>query len=118
MTVTYEIENVMWPRMIVVSESVIWARPKNSRSPTAVTISGVISGSSMRMFADPPMRPRARTRPNASSVPRIVATTIVTAATSKLATSESLICGSFQNCRYQRVLNPPNTWSELAELKE
>ena len=83
-----------------------------------MTISGVISGSSMRMLADPPIRPRARASPNASSVPRTVATTIVTAATSKLATSEFLICGSFQNARYQRVLNPANTCSELPALKE
>ena len=83
-----------------------------------MTISGVISGSSMRMLAEPPMRPRARTSPNASSVPRTVATTIVTAAISKLATSEFLISGSFQNARYQRKLNPSNTCSELAELNE
>ncbi len=83
-----------------------------------MTISGVISGSSMRMLAEPPMRPRARTRPNASSVPRTVAMTIVTAATSKLATSEALMSGSFQNARYQRKLSPLKTCSDLLELNE
>src|SRR3954454_632402 len=117
-TVTYEMENVMWPRMTVCVESSILTWPKSSSRPTAVTISGVISGSSMRMLEVLPMRPRARTSPNARNVPRTVATTIVTAAISKLATSEVLISGSFQNARYQRRLSPPNTWSELAELNE
>ena len=104
--------------MIVFSESVVWTRPNSSSRPTAVTISGVISGSSMRMLAEPPIRPRARTRPKASSVPRTVATIIVTAATSKLATSEALMSGSFQNARYQRVLKPLKTCSDLLELNE
>ena len=83
-TVTYEMENVMWPRMTVCVESSILTWPKSSSRPTAVTISGVINGSSMRMLEELPMRPRARTSPNASSVPRTVATTIVTAAIWKL----------------------------------
>ena len=118
MTVTYEIENVMWPRMIVGVESSMPTRPKNSSRPTAVTISGVIRGSSMRMLAEPPRRPRARTSPNASNVPRIVATTIVTAAIWKLTISEFLISGSFQASRYQRKLSPSKTCSELPELNE
>ena len=44
--------------------------------------------------------------------------TIVTAATSKLATSEVLMSGSFQNARYQRKLRPPKTWSDFDELNE
>ena len=83
-----------------------------------MTISGVISGSSMRTLAEPPMRPRARTSPNASSVPRRVATTIVTAAISKLATSEFLISGSFQNARYQRKLARRTPAASCAELNE
>jgi hypothetical protein len=105
-TVTYEIENVMWPRMIVVSDS--W-RPtwvNTSSAETPATISGVTSGTSIRMFSPPLQRVRERTRPYASSVPMMVATTIVTSAIWTLAARESRSDSDPKNCSYQRRLKP------------
>ena len=103
---TYEIENVMWPRMIVVSES--W-RPtcvNTSSADTPATISGVTSGTSIRTFSELLQRVRERTSPYASSVPMMVATTIVTSAIWMLAASESRSDSDPKNCSYQRRLKP------------
>ena len=62
-TVTYEIENVMCARMIVVSESWSPICVKRSSAEAPATISGVTSGISISTFAVSDQRVRARTRP-------------------------------------------------------
>ena len=73
---TYEIENVMWAIVIVSSESRMPICVNSSSADTPATISGVTSGISISTLALPEnQRVRARTRPNASSVPSTVETT-------------------------------------------
>ena len=79
---------MMWASMIVSSDSRIPSWVNSSSADTPATISGVTSGTSIRTFAPPVQRVRARTSPNASSVPSIVPTTIVTVAISMLARSD------------------------------
>ena len=64
---------MMWASMIVSSDSRSPSWVNSSSADTPATISGVTSGISIRMLAPPTQRVRARTSPNASSVPRNVA---------------------------------------------
>ena len=62
-TVTKEIEKVMWAIITVPSDS---ARPicaKKTSAATPATISGTTSGTNIRTFEERAIRPRARTRP-------------------------------------------------------
>ena len=79
---------MMWASMIVSSDSRSPSCVNSSSAETPATISGVTSGISIRMLALPAQRVRARTSPNASSVPSSVPTTIVTVAISMLARSD------------------------------
>src|SRR6185503_21316207 len=85
---------------------------------TAATISGVTSGTSIRMFALPAQRLRARTSANASIVPSAVAASIVTVAIWMLATSDSRSDSSSKKRRYHSRLNPSKRCSDLDELNE
>ena len=62
----------------------------SSSADTPATISGVTSGISISTLAPPAQRVRARTSPNASSVPSSVPTIIVTSAISRLARSDEV----------------------------
>ena len=117
-TVTYEIENVVWAIITVSSERWTLSCVNRSSAPTPATISGVTSGTSIRMFAAGLQRVRERTRPNASDVPSAVAATIVTAEISRLASSELTSDESPKNSLYQRRLKPWNTCSDLVVLNE
>ncbi len=70
------------------------------------------------MFALLAKRERARTSPNASSVPSTVPTSIVTNAISRLATSEPRSDSFSKNARYHSRLSPSSRWSERCELNE
>ncbi len=85
---------------------------------TAATISGVTSGISISTLALPAQRVRARTSPNASSVPRIVATIIVTNAIWMLAWSDSRSDSFSKKRSYHWRLKPLKFWSERTELNE
>ena len=80
---------MMWASMMVSSDSLQPSCVNNSSADTPATISGVTSGTSIRTLAPPTQRVRARTSPNASSVPRNVPTSIVTVAISMLARSDA-----------------------------
>ena len=70
------------------------------------------------MFALPAQRVRARTSPNASSVPRTVPTSIVTNAISRLAPSEPVSDSFSKNAWYHSRREPSKRCSERCELNE
>ena len=94
----------------------IWVN--SSSAVTPATISGTTSGISISTLVTGLSRLRARTRPKASSEPIVVATTIVTAAISRLATSDSRSCWSPKKSEYHWVLKPSKFCSETPELNE
>ena len=97
---------MMWASMIVSSDSRSPSWVNSSSADTPATISGVTSGISIRMLAPPTQRVRARTSPNASSVPRNVPTSIVTVAISMLARSE-LVSDSLSKKRWYHSNEKP-----------
>src|SRR3954447_22758567 len=117
-TVTYEIENVICASITVSSDSLKLSCVKSKSAETPATISGVTSGTSMRMLAAGLQRVRDRTRPNASEVPSAVAMIIVTVEISRLAISDLRSDASLKNSLYQRRLKPSKTASDLVELNE
>ena len=117
-TVTYEIENVVWAIISVVSDGCS-PTPLNSISDaTPVTISGVISGISMMTLAAAPSRDRARTRPKASSTPMTTEPTIATAATRRLVSSDSVSSASLKRASYHCSDQPSKTVSDFFSLNE
>ena len=109
---------MMWASVIVSSDSRAPSWVKSRKADTPATISGVTSGTSMRMFALVAKRERARTSPNASSVPSTVPTIIVTNAISRLAISDPRSDSFSKNARYHSRLSPSIRCSERCELNE
>ena len=109
---------MMWASMIVSSDSRIPICVNSSSADTPATISGVTSGISISTLALPAQRVRARTSPNASSVPRSVPTTIVTVAISMLARSDEVSDSLSKKRWYHSNENPVKRCSERCELNE
>ena len=108
----------MWAITIVQNESWIPSWEKISSAEMPATISGVTSGISIRTFAAGLQRVRARTSPIASTVPRIVATTIVITAIRSETNSDSRSVGSLRKSEYHCSEKPWNDCSDLTELNE
>ena len=115
---TYEIENVMWAIAIVSSDSRMPIWVNSSSADTPATISGVTSGISISTLALPEYQVRARTRPNASSVPSTVETSIVASAISRLATSDPRSDSLSRNASYHWRLKPSKFCTERTLLNE
>src|SRR6201999_4142504 len=128
-TTTNEIENVTWPTTWAVvprwiklngtSDSCV----NTTSSDTAITISGVTSGTSISELAAPEPRPRQRARPSASSTPSGVAIAMSSAASSTLWISASVYAELWKtdwigSPHHQRVENPCQTLRERPALNE
>ena len=109
---------MMWAITIVQNESWMPSWEKISSAEIPATISGVTSGISIRTLAAGLQRVRARTRPIASAVPRIVATTIVITAIRSETNRDSRSVGSLRNSLYHCSEKPWNDCSDLTELNE
>ena len=90
----------------------------SSSADTPATISGVTSGISISTLAPPAQRVRARTSPNASSVPSSVPTIIVTVAISMLARSDEVSDSLSKKRWYHSNEKPVKRCSERSELNE
>src|SRR6185437_715676 len=117
-TVTYEIEKVVWASISVVKDGCSPTPLNNISDATPVTIFGVMSGISMITFAAPPHRDRARTRPKASSTPITTEPTIAAAATTRLVCNDLVSSASLKNASYHRSDHPSNTVSDFLLLNE
>jgi hypothetical protein len=115
--VTYEIENVMCASTIVQNESCTPSWEKMRRAEMPATISGVTSGTSIRMFAPGAHLARARTRPMARAVPITTEASIVSSAICSDMKSDSRSSGLSRKASYQVSENPSNETSDLIELK-
>ena len=108
---------MMWAITIVQNESWIPSWEKIISAEIPATISGVTSGTSISTFAPGAQRVRARTRPIASAVPRMVATTIVITAISSEANSDSRRVGSLRNSSYHCSEKPSNDVQRLDRVE-
>lgn len=97
---------MMWAITMVQIERPIpsWEKIRSAEMPA--TISGVISGTSIRMLKPLAVPEWARTRPIASAVPTMVEMTMVRTAICTEVTSESIRVGSLKKSEYQRSETP------------
>jgi hypothetical protein len=117
-TTTYDTQNATWARITVRKPRRRPRAAKKSSSDEASTISGTTMGSAMSAISAPARRSVPRPSASAAAVPIAVATTVVTAATSRLLRSESRICGLVSSRPYHSRVKPFHSAVSRLSLKE